>query len=142
MLRRNTKLGVRRDGKGAVARTEFDVLDGQDKGSAEQLVRAMEDVQEVHVSETFIEHVIEIVNRTRNHPLLELGCSPRAGISLVKASRARAFIHGRDYVVPEDLYALAEDVLLHRIRASYEALAEGRDTGVILEEMLGELGRA
>ena len=72
VLRRNTKLGVRRDGKGAVARTEFDVLDGQDKGSAEQLVRAMEDVQEVHVSETFIEHVIEIVNRTRNHPLLEL----------------------------------------------------------------------
>ena len=61
VLRRNTKLGVRRDGKGAVARAEFDVLDGQDKGSAEQLVRAMEDVQEVHVSETFIEHVIVIL---------------------------------------------------------------------------------
>ena len=78
----------------------------------------------------------------RKHPELDLGASPRAGIALVKASRARALIHGRDYVVPEDLYALAEDVLLHRIRASYEALAEGRDTGVILEEMLGELGRA
>ncbi|MEO0662663.1 MAG: hypothetical protein AAFZ87_14090, partial [Planctomycetota bacterium] len=51
---------------------------------------------------------------------------------------ARALIHGRDYVVPEDLYALGEDVLLHRIRASYEALAEGRDAGVILEEILGE----
>ena len=119
VLRRNTKLGVRRDGKGAVARTEFDVLDDQGKGSAEQLVKAMEDVQEVHVSEAFLEHCVEIVNRTRNHPKLELGCSPRAGISLVKASRARALIHGRDYVVPEDLFALAEDVIVHRILRSY-----------------------
>ena len=141
VLRRNTKLGVRRDGKGAVARTEFDVLDGQDKGSAEQLVRAMEDVQEVHVSETFIEHVIEIVNRTRNHPLLELGCSPRAGISLVKASRARALIHGRDYVVPEDLFALAEDVILHRIRLSYEAVADGYTSQQVLQELLTEVAK-
>ena len=141
VLRRNTKLGVRRDGKGAVARTEFDVLDGQDKGSAEQLVRAMEDVQEVHVSETFIEHVIEIVNRTRNHPLLELGCSPRAGISLVKASRARALIHGRDYVVPEDLFALAEDVILHRIRLSYEAVADGYTSQQVLQEILSEVAK-
>ncbi|MAD33948.1 MAG: ATPase [Planctomycetes bacterium] len=141
VLRRNTKLGVRRDGKGAVARTEFDVLDGQDKGSAEQLVRAMEDVQEVHVSEAFLEHVIEIVNRTRNHPLLELGCSPRAGISLVKASRARALIHGRDYVVPEDMFALAEDVILHRIRLSYEAVADGFTSQQVLQEILGEVAK-
>lgn len=141
VLRRNVKLGVRRDGKGAVARTEFDVLDGQDKGSAEQLVRAMEDVQEVHVSETFIEHVIEIVNRTRSHPLLELGCSPRAGISLVKASRARALIHGRDYVVPEDLFALAEDVILHRIRLSYEAVADGYTSQQVLQEILSEVAK-
>ena len=141
VLRRNAKLGVRRDGKGAVARTEFDVLDGQDKGSAEQLVRAMEDVQEVHVSETFLEHVVEIVNRTRNHPLLELGCSPRAGISLVKASRARALIHGRDYVVPEDMFALAEDVILHRIRLSYEAVADGFTSQQVLQEILGEVAQ-
>ncbi|MCK5945319.1 MAG: AAA family ATPase [Planctomycetes bacterium] len=141
VLRRNTKLGVRREGKGAVARTEFDVLDGQGKGSAEQLVKAMEDVQEVHVSETFIEHVIEIVNRTRNHPLLELGCSPRAGISLVKASRARALIHGRDYVVPEDLFALAEDVILHRIRLSYEAVADGYTSQQVLQEILSEVAK-
>ena len=117
------------------------MLDGQDKGSAEQLVRAMEDVQEVHVSETFIEHVIEIVNRTRSHPLLELGCSPRAGISLVKASRARALIHGRDYVVPEDLFALAEDVILHRIRLSYEAVADGYTSQQVLQEILSEVAK-
>ena len=141
VLRRNTKLGVRRDGKGAVARTEFDVLGEQAKGSAEQLVKAMEDVQEVHVSETFLEHCVEIVNRTRNHPKLELGCSPRAGISLVKASRARALIHGRDYVVPEDLFALAEDVILHRVRLSYEAVAEGHTSAQVLQEILNEVAK-
>ena len=101
----------------------------------------MEDVQEVHVSETFLEHVVEIVNRTRNHPLLELGCSPRAGISLVKASRARALIHGRDYVVPEDMFALAEDVILHRIRLSYEAVADGFTSQQVLQEILGEVAQ-
>jgi len=141
VLRRNTKLGVRRDGKGAVARTEFDVLDDQGKGSAEDLVRAMEDVQEVHVSDAFLEHCVEIVNRTRNHSKLELGCSPRAGISLVKASRARALIHGRDYVVPEDLFALAEDVILHRIRLSYEAVAEGFTSAQVLQEILNEVAK-
>lgn len=141
VLRRNAKLGVRRDGKGAVARTEFDVLGEQEKGSVEQLVKAMEDVQEVHVSETFFEHCVEIVNRTRKHPSLELGCSPRAGISLVKSSRARALIHGRDYVVPEDLFALAEDVILHRIRLSYEAVAEGHTSAQVLQEILNEVAK-
>ncbi|MCA8949417.1 MAG: AAA family ATPase [Planctomycetes bacterium] len=138
VLRRNMKLGVRREGKGAVARTEFDVLGEKLKGSAAMLVKAMEDVQEVHVSEAFLEHTIEIVNRTRKHPRLELGCSPRAGISLVKASRARALIWGRDYVLPEDLFALAEDVILHRIRLTYEAVAEGFTGPQVLQEILSE----
>jgi MoxR-like ATPase len=92
----------------------------------------------VHVSEVFIDHVVEIVDRTRKHPLLEMGCSPRAGISLIKASRARALIHGRHYVVPEDLFALAEDVLLHRIRLSYEALADGHTGKSILSSILND----
>ncbi|MEM1451928.1 MAG: AAA family ATPase [Planctomycetota bacterium] len=141
VLRRNAKLGIQRDESGgAMVKTEFDMVDQGRAGGRKELAAAMEDVAKVHVSETFLEHVMEIVDRTRKHPDLDLGASPRAGIALVKTSRARALIHGRDYVIPEDLYALAEDVILHRIRASYEALAEGRDTSVILQEMLGELG--
>jgi MoxR-like ATPase len=139
VLRRNMQLGVRRDGKGAVARTEFDALEEKPVGGHEELARAMEDVQHVHVSEAFLEHVIEIVNRTRKHPMLELGCSPRAGISLVKAARARALIHGRDYALPEDLFALAEDVILHRIRPTYEAMAEGYTSQAILQQILSEV---
>lgn len=136
ILRRNASLGIRVEDKGAVARTEFDVLEKQPVGGSDQLISAMQAVQDVYVSETFIDHVVEIVNRTRKHPLLELGCSPRAGISLIKASRARALIHGRHYVIPDDLFALAEDVILHRIRLNYEALADGHTGSSVLRDIL------
>jgi MoxR-like ATPase len=100
----------------------------------------MEAVHQVHVSDTFTDHVVELVNRSRKHPALELGCSPRAGIALVKASRARALIHGRNYVTPEDLYRLAEDVILHRVRLNYEALADGMTGPKVLRELLGPAG--
>jgi MoxR-like ATPase len=137
VLKRNTLLGIRREARGAVARTEFDVLEKAPVGTIDDLVRAMEAVHAVHVSETFLDHVIEIVNRTRSHPSIELGCSPRAGIALVKAARARALIHGRRYVIPEDLFALAEDVMLHRMRLTYEALADGQTGSGVLREVLG-----
>jgi MoxR-like ATPase len=136
VLRRNMALGIRRMDRGAVARTEFDVLQGGPIGSAEQIVAAMEAVHAVHVSNVFIEHVLEVVARTRRHPAVELGASPRAGIALIKASRARALLHGRGYVVPGDLFALAEDALLHRVRLNYEALAEGRSPQDVLREIL------
>ena len=142
VLKRNLALGVRREDGGAVARTEFDSIAQQPVGSTEQLVAAMEAVQHVYVSDTVVEHVIELVKRTRNHPRIELGGSPRAGIALVKAARARALIHGRDYVVPDDLYALAEDAILHRIRLNYEALAEGWTGASVLRELLDEFSFA
>ncbi|MGL6074954.1 MAG: AAA family ATPase [Fimbriiglobus sp.] len=141
VLKRNLSLGIKREGGGAMARTEFDVLDDTPAGNIEQLVTAMEAVSEVHVSETFVEHVVDLVHRTRNHPDIELGASPRAGISLIKASRARALIRGRRYVIPDDLYALAPDVILHRIRLNYEALADGKRSDDVLQELLHDLTR-
>jgi MoxR-like ATPase len=139
MLRRNMGLGVRREDRGAVAQTEFDVLEREPVGSVENVVEAMEAVTGVHVSDTFLEHVVDVVTRTRRHPDVELGASPRAGIALIKASRARALIRGRRYVVPDDLYALAEDVLLHRMRLNYEALADGKSGAGVLQSILHEL---
>ncbi len=136
VLLRNASLGVRRERGGAVAKTEFDVLADEPVGSVEGLVQAMEALQDIHVSDTFTDHVVDLIHQTRHHRDLELGCSPRAGIALIKASRARALIHRRHYVVPEDLYALAEDVILHRIRLKYEALADGRTSRDVLRELL------
>jgi MoxR-like ATPase len=140
ILQRNVKLGIRREDKGAVARTEFDVLETQPVGNSENLIAAMQAVNEIHVSDVFLNHVVELVNRTRIHPHLEIGGSPRAGISLVKAARARALISGRDYVIPEDMYLLAEDVFLHRIRLNYEALADGVTGKDVLNSILNDMG--
>jgi len=140
ILVRNAALGIERRDKGAVVRTEFDVARAEPVGTGEDLVRAMEAVHRVHVSETFVEHVVDLVERSRRHAAVELGCSPRAGIALVKASRARALMHGRHYVVPDDLFALAEDVMLHRMRLRYEAVADGATGRDVLHELLRSLG--
>lgn len=141
ILRRNMNLGVKREGSGATARTEFDVLSEEPVGSVDDLVVAMEAAAVVHVSDTFLEHVLDAVTRTRSHPDLELGASPRAGIALIKAAKARALIRGRGYVVPDDLYALAPDVILHRIRLTYEALADGKNGDQVLRDILHDLTR-
>ncbi len=140
VLKRNMALGIRHEDRGAVAITEFDVLENKPVGSDRELVACMKAVNQVHVSDTFLEHVVELVRRTRTHPNIELGCSPRAGIALIKASRARALIHGREYVVPEDLFSLAEDVILHRIRLNYEALADGLTGAGVLQDILKSMG--
>ena len=140
VLRRSLTLGLQKRDGGAVPKTAFDTLSDEIVATRENLVEMMAAVQEVHVSEVFQKHTVEVVRRTRRHPSIELGGSPRAGLAMIQAARARAFIHGRDYVVPEDLYALAEDVLLHRMRLRYEALAEGISSVSVLKEILSEAG--
>ena len=140
IYKRNASLGVKRQDKGAIAQTEFDILADEPVGNSEDLIHAMQTVNEIHVSDVFVDHVVELVNRTRCHPHLELGGSPRTGISLIKASRARAMINGRHYVIPEDLFALAEDVVLHRIRLNYEALADGHTGESVLKSILQDMG--
>ncbi len=140
VLRRQLKMGLKRVEGGAMPKTAFDMIGGEPVCRVEDLVSAMETVQSVHVSDVFMKHCVEFIRLTRSHPAIELGCSPRAGLSIVQAARARAFVMERDYVVPEDLFELAEDVVLHRIRLSYEALAEGRRPERVLQEMLHQLG--
>lgn len=133
-------LGLDRQQSGAVPQTAFHLIEGKPVASVDQLVEAMHAVQQIHVSDVFGEHVVELVRRTRETGDLELGCSPRAGIALVTAARARAFVHGRDYVITDDLFALAEDVLMHRMRLTYQALAEGKTGRSVLESILASLG--
>jgi MoxR-like ATPase len=140
VVRRNLALGLRREERGAVPKTSFDLVTQPPVTTVEELVGAMAAVQEVYVSEVFTKHAVELVRRTRRNPIIELGASPRAGIALTLASRARAFIHGRDHAIPDDLYALAEDVLLHRLRLTYEALAEGVNGATVLRGILAEVG--
>lgn len=142
ILRRQLGFGLKKgkDG-GAVPKTAFDLIEA-DKPCQhiDDLVSVMSEVQKVHVSDVFRKQTLELIRRTRNHELIELGGSPRAGLSLVQAARARAFIYERDYVVPDDLFALAEDIVLHRIRLTYEAVAQGHSGAEVLKDLLTAIG--
>src|SRR6266481_4061984 len=140
ILNRTLALGLRKDEHGAVPETSFDRLNQEPVATIDHLTEAMTQVQRVYVSDVFLKHSVELVRRTRRMKQIELGASPRAGIALTQAARARAFIHGRDYAIPEDLFALAEDVLLHRMRLTYEALAEGVNGATVLRQIIAEMG--
>ena len=85
-------------------------------------------------------YVLDIVFKTRQpSPYIACGASPRASLSLVKTARCRAFIEGRDYVVPDDIKDLAYDVLRHRVLLSYEAEAEDVTAEKLIENILEEV---
>ena len=91
----------------------------------------------VRVDRSLVEYALRIVGRTRSHPELVLGASPRGSIFLLRNAQARALLHGRGFVVPDDVKELAEAVLAHRIlpRSRRQALAAGRQVvSGILEE--------
>jgi MoxR-like ATPase len=139
IVRRQLTMGIRRTESGAVPKSAFDQIASESVCDSQDLVAAMECVQKVFVSEVFIKHCVHLVNATRSCPEVELGCSPRASLALVQAARARAFLHERDYVTPDDLFALADDVVLHRIRLRYEAVAAGRTPKNVLRDILNRL---
>jgi MoxR-like ATPase len=140
IIDQSLSLGMLKEKGGAIPKTAFDLIADKPCVKMKDLVAVMESVQEVYVSEVFRKQCIEVVRRTRDSKEIELGGSPRAAISIVQAARARAFLHGRDHVLPEDLFDLCEDVILHRIRLTYEALAEGRSTPEVLKELVASVG--
>ena len=81
-------------------------------------------VRRVHVADALKQYVISLVTATRSAPDLRLGASPRATLHLLRASRARAALDGRDFVIPDDVQALAGPVLAHRLLPTAEAMVE------------------
>ncbi len=110
----------------------------------DELAEARRSVLAVHVSEPVRDYVVRLVAGTRGDPEpldgvgehLSHPASPRGSISLVRAAQARAWLVGRDYVVPEDIGDLAPDVLRHRVGLSYRAEAEGIEAGEIIDALL------
>ena len=90
----------------------------------------------VHVAPALKGYLVELANASRRHPHLALGMSPRATLALQRVARARAAAHGRSYVVPDDLKALAEPVLAHRLLVTPEAQLQGMGAADALGEVL------
>ena len=113
--------------------------------SPEQLLRAREIVRQIYVDDKIKNYVLNLVLTTRNpgnnglsdlRPFIAYGASPRAGINLILAARANAFIKGRGFVTPDDIKEVASDVLRHRVIVSYEAEAENVSSAEIVQRIL------
>ena len=113
--------------------------------SKDAITKARNIVKQVYMDEKIEQYIIDIVFATRNpekygleklKDLISFGASPRASINLAIASKAYAFIKRRGYVIPEDVRALCNDVLRHRIGLSYEAEAENITTEDIINDIL------
>ncbi|CAN7431263.1 MoxR family ATPase [Paenibacillus sp. LjRoot153] len=97
-----------------------------------QVLEIQEQVRHVHLDEAVADYLVTISRKTREHHAVFLGASPRATLSLVLASKAYAFIHGRDYVIPDDIKYLAPFVLGHRMILQMEARMDGVSIASVL----------
>lgn len=111
----------------------------------DRVLRSREMVRGIYVDEKIKEYVLDLVAATREpgrwhlkdlSPLIQFGASPRAGINLVKAAKAHAFLAGRAYVLPDDVKAMAHDTLRHRLIPTYQAEADGVATDQMLDRIL------
>jgi MoxR-like ATPase len=92
---------------------------------AQEVLGAIEDARRVYVEDSVQRYVVALLRQTRGDTRLHLGASPRAGINLLRVSKARALVAGRDYVVPEDVKTVAPWVLAHRLILAPEARSSG-----------------
>ncbi|MCC7323335.1 MAG: AAA family ATPase, partial [Gemmatimonadaceae bacterium] len=113
--------------------------------SPQAILEARHRITELYMDERIVDYIVDIVHATRYPaeaklkelaPLIEFGASPRATIALAQASRAHAFLRGRTYVTPDDIKAIAPDVLRHRVLTTYEAEAESVTSDDIVKRIL------
>ncbi len=115
--------------------------------SQEHIFQARSEVLDSHLTPALEEYIVQLVVATRNPKpygekftrWLRFGASPRATIGLERCARAHAWLQGRDYVSPEDIHAIAHDVLRHRILLTFEAEAEGISTDHFISELLNQV---
>jgi MoxR-like ATPase len=107
--------------------------------SPEQVVGMQRAIEDVHVDEGLESYIVDIVSRTRTHPQVEVGASPRGSLALLKLSRARAALRGRDYVTPDDAKEVAVEGLAHRLILKPDPWIKGVRTGTIVQEILASV---
>jgi MoxR-like ATPase len=125
-----------------------DPISVQHVASPAAIMEARHRISDLYMDERIVDYIVDIVHATRSPaesgmkdlvPLIEFGASPRATIALAQASRAHAFLRGRTFVTPEDVKAIAPDVLRHRVLTTYEAEAEEVTSDTIVGKILSTI---
>ncbi len=105
----------------------------------EELRRAQEEIRKVHVSAEVKAYLLEIVGHTRKHPDVYLGASPRGALALFRTAQVRAILRGRDYVLPDDVKALVQPCLAHRLILNPSARMREISSEQILTEIVNRV---
>jgi len=108
----------------------------EEVASTEDLRTMQEGVREIYVDSAVSDYIVRLVNATRSHPDVYLGASPRGSLALYRAGQAYAALSGRDYVIPDDVKALAVPALAHRLIVKTAATVRDVDAGLIVRELL------
>ncbi len=116
-----------------------DEVDIQKVTGPEQVVKMQEATEQVFVEEDLERYMVELVSRTRRHPRLEVGASPRGSLALLKLSRSLATLNGRDFVLPDDVKGVAVDALAHRLILKPDPLIRGVSPASIVQEILEDV---
>ena len=107
--------------------------------SGGELLAAQSAVRKVYADTLIKEYIVELANATRHHPDVYLGVSPRGSLALYKAARAYAALHGREYVIPDDVKALLEATFAHRLIISPSARIKNVEAQAVVEQIAGSV---
>lgn len=107
--------------------------------SGKDILRMQEETSNIYVHTMIYEYAVKLANKTRNHPMLELGISPRGTIALISMAQARAYIKKRQYVLPEDIREMFLDVAEHRVLLNARARMNHMSATDILKQILDEV---
>lgn len=107
--------------------------------SVEQILAARQAVRSVQVSEALLDYLLALVQRTRQHPDLALGASPRSAVAWLQASKANAWLQGREFVTPDDVKSIAPPLLRHRLILRPEAQLDGLRIDGVIASLLGQV---
>jgi MoxR-like ATPase len=110
--------------------------DLQPVAHAHDIVKLIDAVRTVHVADSVRRYAVELVAATRSHADLRLGASPRATLHLLRAAKASAALSGRDYALPDDVQALAVQVLAHRLLPTAQAQLNRRTAEQVVLEIM------
>lgn len=105
----------------------------------EDVLKAVAEASKVRVDDSIYDYIVAIVEETRRHPAVRLGGSPRAGIAILRLARAWAYLDGRSYVIPDDVKAVAESALVHRVILKPEYELENITSSRVVREILNRV---
>ena len=107
----------------------------------EEILKFQKEAAEVTMKDEILAYIVRLATATRENPLIELGVSPRGAMGVGKMARSRAYVEGRDYVIPEDVEAVFSDTCAHRILLSPQARAARLSALQVLEEIIRQTER-